>query len=142
MRKYPQSVISLKSKCTTGRVCPEHVRGICFKLLAITICSSFFCLLTLYAVCRLFKLLILFEFDYLIDYFNFFSDDQVKSILYYFYSMIWIGNARFSVYTIFFIINGNLRTFVISQNYLQFQSLIYLSVFLKLVKYSQRHTIN
>lgn len=33
MRKYPHSVISrLKSKCTTGRVCPLHVNGICRRL--------------------------------------------------------------------------------------------------------------
>lgn len=32
IRKYPHSVISrLKSKCTTGRVCPLHVNGICRK---------------------------------------------------------------------------------------------------------------
>lgn len=33
IRKYPHSVISrLKSKCTTGRVCPLHVNGICRRL--------------------------------------------------------------------------------------------------------------
>lgn len=32
IRKYPQSVKSLKSKCTTGRVWPEQVSGICFRL--------------------------------------------------------------------------------------------------------------
>lgn len=29
MRKYPNGVIPLKARSTTGRVCPEQVRGVC-----------------------------------------------------------------------------------------------------------------
>ena len=31
IRKYPYSVISLKSRSTTGRVCPLQVSGVCRK---------------------------------------------------------------------------------------------------------------
>lgn len=32
IKKYPHSVIPLKSKCTTGLVCPLQVNGVCLKL--------------------------------------------------------------------------------------------------------------
>lgn len=41
MRKYPQSVISLKSKLTTGLVCPLSVIEIC-RILLMVICALFY----------------------------------------------------------------------------------------------------
>lgn len=40
MRKYPQSVISLKSRWTTGLVCPLQVKGTCRRFAILAICPT------------------------------------------------------------------------------------------------------
>lgn len=42
IRKYPQSVMSLKSRCTTGRVWPLQVSGTCRRFAIVCVCGVFF----------------------------------------------------------------------------------------------------
>lgn len=40
IKKYELSVMSLKARCTTGRVWPLHVKGVCLKFAIYTIITK------------------------------------------------------------------------------------------------------